>query len=548
MLLSLYSTSVAAASCPTEGEQPLEFRFFTDSKSWKDNGWTLECSYNDGSSPSLLWTTPIGSLKYDGSTEVILEEACIPDSATCTMRIFDASGDGLQGGNTEGNSYTGWFALLHGATTIGTYQNLEDSAFSELTYCVGPNCDQAPQEVQTNNEDCQDIVYLALQLDSKPEDTTYQLICGADKRVVWDGKGFTKAGAFVEEETCLPKDDCCEFVITDGDTNGLTSDVDVADPHLADGTKPQGFIYLERNFEPLVEYNGATGEEFAVLTKTFGSCAAEKTKEIESVDQDTVEAIEYLNQFFGERGTPETASTDNEEKAETPSEYLNEYLEEREQYDTESVETQFTVPPSSFGETDDYRNENDDGAGFGKWDDEYGDDDDAFTDDIEVWNTDEPTTWPTETAYPTESPTEERQPGDLYDDVVENDDADWDADDDAEWTEDELKHLEDLVAAADNSASRHPSDTKHDDSSKQLEGMQTGSKIAVGIVIPVLILWMVGLAIYMGRENLMERFGARSDDESLEKGTTASPHDESDASYGQDDLRSVLSLKEVTTV
>jgi len=595
MLLSYYSTDVAAFSCSNASERPLEFRFFTDSRSWQDNGWTLECRDSDDSSPKLLWEAPIGSLKYQGSTEVVLEEACIPDSATCTMRIFDASGDGLQGGTTNGNSFTGWFALLHGATTIGTYQNLEDPAFSELTYCVGPNCDQKPQELQTNDEDCQDIIYLALQLDNRPQDTTYQLICGGNNEVVWDGKGFSKAGAFVEEETCLPKNVCCEFVITDGDTNGLTSDVDVADSSLADGTKPQGYIFLERNYEPLLEYNGATGEEFAILTKTFGSCSADKTSIRDQQEDsptstyiDNVEEIqEYLKDLynrdpsqssgFGDEDEdlddfvvpdlvedenvdgfdindsleddfvnddaeekPDTASTGSDLDVEKVSEYVNEYLEENEQ--DNDLDREFTIPPSSFGDHDNENfniNENDDGAGFGLWDDNYGDDDGAFTDDVEEFNTEKPTTFGTETVFPTEMPSTERQPGDLYDDVVE--------DDDVQWTKDELQHLEDLAAAADNSISKHPSDTWTNDYSKQ-QGMQKGSKIATGILVPLLILATIGLALYMAREKLKQRFGARFDDEALEKGTTASRQDvsSSGSSYEQDDLGSHNSLKEVT--
>merc|ERR1711971_1232684 len=106
--------------------------------------------YDDGTN-SLVWEVPVGALKYEARTQVIREAACVPDTATCFLRIFDASGDGLESYprlSPEGEihePFTGWFALLHGATTIGTYKNLERPSFSELTYCVGPKCDQEPQ-------------------------------------------------------------------------------------------------------------------------------------------------------------------------------------------------------------------------------------------------------------------------------------------------------------------------------------------------------------------------------------------------------------------
>jgi hypothetical protein len=177
-MVLLFSCATVAQQCPS-GEQPLEFRFFTDNNSWKDNGWVLECDYED-ENRELLWSVPIGSLEFQDRTEVIREAACVPDKATCYLNIFDAKGDGLQGnknGDPSTNSFAGWFAFLHGATTVATYKNLEDPKFSELTYCVGPKCDQKPQEIQADDADCQEIVYLAMQLDNNPQDTSYQGWC-----------------------------------------------------------------------------------------------------------------------------------------------------------------------------------------------------------------------------------------------------------------------------------------------------------------------------------------------------------------------------------
>mmetsp|Transcript_48362 Transcript_48362/g.54824 ORF Transcript_48362/g.54824 Transcript_48362/m.54824 type:complete len:695 (-) Transcript_48362:14-2098(-) len=297
-LLLLASSQVSGIeTCQQDDEQPLEFRFFTDNNSWNDNGWTLECAYDD-ETKALVWEVPVGSLKYEARTQVIREAACVPDTATCTLRIFDASGDGLQSSvlPTDANgiplpinplsddipeSFSGWFAFLHGSTTVGTYQNVKWPNFSELTYCVGPNCSEENQEqdasspqLSNNDENCQDIVYLAMQLDAQPQDTSYQLVCNNGVDIIWDGRDFTEAGSYVEEETCLPKDACCEFIITDTETNGLTSALDTT--QLLVGTTTQrstGFVYLEWNFEPILEYDGATGEQFDVLTASF-ACGA----------------------------------------------------------------------------------------------------------------------------------------------------------------------------------------------------------------------------------------------------------------------------------
>jgi len=249
-------------------------------------------------------------VNYEARTQVIREAACVPDTATCTLRIFDASGDGLQSSviPTDENgdpipidpnsdeipeSFSGWFAFLHGATTIGTYQNVKWPNFSELTYCTGPKCDQVPQELQNNDEDCQDIVYLALQLDANPQDTSYQLVCNNGADIIWDGRDFTEAGSYVEEETCLPKDACCEFVITDTNTNGLTSELDTTQMIAGSTTRSTGFLYLEWNFEPIMEYDGASGEQFDVLTASFAcGASASGTTDVEATTTTETETIE----------------------------------------------------------------------------------------------------------------------------------------------------------------------------------------------------------------------------------------------------------------
>ena len=280
------TTVVAEEKCRSADEQPLEFRFFTDNNSWADNGWTLECEYADATK-AMVWEVPIGSLQYEATTQVIREAACVPDSATCTLQIYDTSGDGLQSAprlSPTGElhaAYPGWFAFLHGSTTIGSYKTVVNPAFAELSYCVGPKCEQAPQEIPTNGDSCQDLIYLALQLDATPEETSYQLICNDGQDLIWDGKEFTNPGQFIEEEACIPHDTCCQFVIQDSSADGLSSGLDST--QLADGTKASGLVFLEANFETVLQYDGGTGDAFDVLTAEICSTPSQvATTEIDT--------------------------------------------------------------------------------------------------------------------------------------------------------------------------------------------------------------------------------------------------------------------------
>ena len=287
------TTVVAEEKCRSADEQPLEFRFFTDNNSWADNGWTLECEYADATK-AMVWEVPIGSLQYEPTTQVIREAACVPDSATCTLQIYDTSGDGLQSAprlSPTGElhaAYAGWFAFLHGSTTIGSYKTVVNPAFAELSYCVGPKCEQAPQDIPTNGDSCQDLIYLALQLDATPEETSYQLICNDGQDVIWDGKEFTNPGQFIEEEACIPHDTCCQFVIQDSKADGLSSGLDST--QLADGTKASGLLFLEANFETVLQYDGGTGEAFDVLTAEI--CSTPSPVAPTNIDIDTATATE----------------------------------------------------------------------------------------------------------------------------------------------------------------------------------------------------------------------------------------------------------------
>jgi len=552
MLLPFLSSGVAAVEkCKKKGEQPLEFRFFTDNHSWQENGWTLECKYEDGEE-KLVWETPIGSLKHSTRTEIVREAACVPDTATCTLRVFDSKGDGLQG-REDGDStpHSGWFAFLHGATTVGTYKNLESPAFSELTYCVGPDCDQEPQEIQTNDENCQDIIYLAMQLDNKPQDTTYKLVCGADKQVIWDGKDFTEAGAYIEEETCLPKNACCKFIVTDEDTLGLTSSVDTNDPSLSTGSRSTGFLYLERNFEPILEYDGSSGEEFSVLSKTFG-CSADETGTIDLNETDEIAAELVIEKFLEDHNgeISDGSEQDSEEKDREDLLGDNAWLQGSDQdnddkdrqdlvgdkpTDAPNEPDMSTDAPTSENykafmgfSDDDFDNTNDDGAGYGKFTDDWTDD--ALTDDVKWFNT-EP-------------------PREMYDDVVDDDNTDWinepfDDDD----LQDQLQDLEDLVTEADNS--RGTPGISGDiltvdmlNGQYQQQGIGKGAKIAIGIVVPLLVIWTAALSWFTFKDYLFDRFGTNAEDEVIEKNTQRNENS-SQESYSEDDVRSHSSLEDV---
>jgi hypothetical protein len=536
-MLLLFSGVSAAQQCST-GEQPLEFRFFTDDNSWKDNGWVLECDYED-EKRELVWSVPIGSLELQDRTEVIREAACVPDTATCYLNIFDAKGDGLQGsknGDPSTNTFAGWFAFLHGATTVATYKNLEEPKFSELSYCVGPKCDQKPQEIQTDDEDCQDMVYLAMQLDNNPQDTSYQLVCGEDndrvfdKKVIWDGKGFTKAGAFIEEETCLPKDACCEFIVVDGNSNGLTETVDVASS--ASGTQPRGFIYLENNYEPVLEYDGNTGETFGVLTKRF-ACAADKTSinnQDEEEDKEII-ATEAVNVPDDEDIEGDEESADNKEEGQGQGQgQISENLEEvfGDITDGDNLEEVFgDYIDSSGGIFDVYTDAEDYGTSpptSEDWvsDDDYQNVNDGLTDD--VFKTEQPTIW-SSTWAPTSSSTE-RDAWDIFDDVVDVDDTAWVQMDDQV---DGMSEIDGMIQDLTDNSPKLPSDSQaalllngQPVYTDRKVGLNRNAKITIGVLVPLFFLWTFGLMAYYFREKLCGTSNDNDDDAALEKenGTT----------------------------
>jgi hypothetical protein len=256
--------ALAVQSCYGTDEEMLEFRFFTDAHSWSDNGWTLSCTDSSTGLAETIWQVPVGSLQYDESTEIIRYADCIPTTFMCTFTLEDFGGDGLI---VEGeNGLSGWFALVYGATTIDTYDGKE--AFTQKTYCIGSACDQVPQEFAPAGDSCQ-VATLHMQLDGRPQDTAYTLLC--DGEALWTGQDFVTPGQQIDEEACIPSTACCTFTVTDADTLGMT------EPYVdATGTERHGYAYLEWDGEGLVEHDGVSGEEFDTLTVNFGyGCSQE---------------------------------------------------------------------------------------------------------------------------------------------------------------------------------------------------------------------------------------------------------------------------------
>jgi hypothetical protein len=203
-----------------------------------------------------VWNVPVGTLKYTATTQVIRESACIDDTTSCFLTITDTGGDGLLSSH-ESTGFAGWYAFLYGSQTIVTYAHEPNPEFATVEYCVGPKCTRKPQSIAGTGQ-CE-TAYLALQLDNRPQDTTYQLVCNGE--TIWDGRDFVDPGAYIEEESCIPPTSCCTFTVTDADSLGMTS------PYNSDML---GFVYLEWNFEGLLEYDGVTGEEFDVKSVEFG--------------------------------------------------------------------------------------------------------------------------------------------------------------------------------------------------------------------------------------------------------------------------------------
>jgi hypothetical protein len=266
--------------CPNNGDV-LEFRFFTDAQSFLENGWQLQCEYQNGTMETI-WDVPPGSLPYSTTTQVILDTICVEPTTSCWLTIIDLEGDGLLAQHPK-DGFSGWFALLYGATTVALYSDETSSAFSELQYCVGPKCQSTSNKGSTCVE-----AYLYMQTDGRPQDTSYELECNGE--ILWQGSGLSQPEASVEEEMCIFNDMCCTFTLNDADRHGMTTPTD---------NGLTGFAYLEWNHEGLLEYDGVTGEEFDSKSVVFGHGCRD------SLDNTTEVPVKVVNDTttYGGNGT-----------------------------------------------------------------------------------------------------------------------------------------------------------------------------------------------------------------------------------------------------
>jgi hypothetical protein len=225
--------------------QLVEFFIQLDQDSNQETGWTLQCGHEE------IWNVPIGYLEetqnFRENNQMLLS-TCIDVTKTCDFTIQDSYGDGL----VEGD---GSFYLRYGATTVASY-NMSQGMFTELSYCFGPNCNQAPLE---DSDECAKI-YLSIGLDANPDDISYEVEC--NNEVVLQGPWGEPKGSFalIEEETCMPLSSCCKFTVTDSRGDGLTA--------VSGGD--YGWIYLEYGLDQVFGYSGDDDGAFTAETVDFG--------------------------------------------------------------------------------------------------------------------------------------------------------------------------------------------------------------------------------------------------------------------------------------
>eukprot|EP00980_Cylindrotheca_fusiformis_P000776 scaffold184_cov125-Cylindrotheca_fusiformis.AAC.11 len=227
----------------SSGTKLVEFFIQLDQDSSQETGWTLQCE------EETVWNVPVGYLEETKTVRTdnqMMVSACVDAAKTCDFTIQDSVGDGL----VEGE---GFFYLRYGATTVASY-SLSKGPFSELSYCFGPDCEQPPLE---SNEECY-TVHLSLQLDAKPGDTFYEVVC--DDQVILKGPWGEPKAAFemIDEHACVHLDSCCQFIVTDSSGDGLT------------GGEP-GWIYVEHGSDQVFGYSGAEDGAFTTKTAHFGS-------------------------------------------------------------------------------------------------------------------------------------------------------------------------------------------------------------------------------------------------------------------------------------
>ena len=245
--LSLSRASHALTGDCYPGEKEVEFTLFLDEDSTTEQGWTMQCD------DQLIWNKHVGHLitfedDLDQSAPFVVDQACVPEAATCHFTIIDSYGDGI---------YTpGFFTLTYEATTVAVYD--EEHAFEEISYCFGPGCPTNVPPPREIDDDC-DNMYMYIQLDgSMDEEMAYNVKCNDE--IIWHGlfnhTNLPLTG--MEQQTCVPINSCCIFTASDS------------------GMKEYGgSVYLEWSSKTIIDYRGGeTGHQEYV---EFGSGCPERT-------------------------------------------------------------------------------------------------------------------------------------------------------------------------------------------------------------------------------------------------------------------------------
>jgi hypothetical protein len=182
-----------------DDEEMVAWDFLLDGKP-EETGWNLIC---DG---DASWNVPAGSYSGDSANSWVTQKMCVMKNvALCTLTLSDTAGDGLD--------EDGWYSLTFGAKTIAVASRGEDgeaNTFSEASFCFGTECNK-----------CVTPVLFEIELNDKPEETRFRLIC--DGQIMWDHGSFDESNVFdvFRKEECIDPAACCEISVYDDGNDGI---------------------------------------------------------------------------------------------------------------------------------------------------------------------------------------------------------------------------------------------------------------------------------------------------------------------------------------
>ncbi|CAB9523321.1 expressed unknown protein [Seminavis robusta] len=147
--------------------------------------------------------------------------------------------------------------------------------------CIGFGCneeDSQEEEPSSNSMlgECT-MVSLEMDTDSRPEDTTFELVCNDIHLWQYPSDQLLQRGAYdkLSVDSCvyMRDDSCCEFVIKDQGRDGL-----MAGDYAALSLKVDG--------EEILSYNTMDSPPFESLTRTFGSACRDAVVPVEETKKD----------------------------------------------------------------------------------------------------------------------------------------------------------------------------------------------------------------------------------------------------------------------